>query len=394
MTHTMEIDGVEVAFSEGETILEIAQRHQKEIPTLCYDPRLEPFGGCRLCIVELEGARNPVASCTTKATAGMVVRTTTDTIEAYRKTLLEMVVSENREVDVSPLRGYASGELADLRDKYGVNGTSITGATSGTSKTDDDNPFILRDYELCISCYRCVRVCAEQEGDHAINVMSRGFHTQITTEFDGLLKDSACTFCGQCIQTCPTGALADKKALRAVDEVEDAVPDKTRTICPYCGVGCSVDILTKNEKIVGIHPAMDGPANQGALCVKGQFAYDFVQHPDRLKTPLIRGTMANSTKPHGKRLSTEPLKGFGKSMLNTVGIASTVLPLDAHPVKRRISCRSLSAQASGQITSTIAAVPDTPRPLPVWQRQSDVARCLIHSLTCKSRMLFSASARI
>ena len=289
MTHIMEIDGVEVAFSEGETILEIAERHQKEIPTLCYDPRLEPFGGCRLCIVELEGARNPVASCTTKATPGMVVRTATDTIEAYRKTLLEMVVSENREVDVSPLRGYASGELTDLRDRYEIDGNPrITGATSGTSKTDD-NPFILRDYELCISCYRCVRVCAEQEGDHAINVMNRGFHTQITTEFDGLLKDSACTFCGQCIQTCPTGALGDKKALRAADEVAETVPDKTRTICPYCGVGCSVDVLTNNEKIIGILPAMDGPANQGALCVKGQFAYDFVQHPDRLKTPLIRG---------------------------------------------------------------------------------------------------------
>ena len=296
MTHTMEIDGVEVSFSEGETILEVAQRHQKEIPTLCYDPRLEPFGGCRLCIVELEGARNPVASCTTKATPGMIVRTATDTIEAYRKTLLEMVVSENREVDVSPLRGYASGELTELRDRYGINGNPrITGATSGTSKTDE-NPFILRDYELCISCYRCVRVCAEQEGDHAINVMNRGFHTQITTEFDGPLKDSACTFCGQCIQTCPTGALGDKKALRHADvTAQRSVPttlhdiEKTRTICPYCGVGCSVDILTKNEKIVGIHPAMDGPANQGALCVKGQFAYDFVQHSDRLKAPLVRG---------------------------------------------------------------------------------------------------------
>lgn len=288
MTQQMDIDGVEVAFSEGETVLEVAQRHQKDIPTLCYDPRLEPFGGCRLCIVELEGARNPVASCTTKAASGMVIRTSTDTIEAYRKTLLEMVISENREVDVHPLRGYASGELATLRDKYEINDTSIIGAKSGASKSDD-NPFILRDYELCISCYRCVRVCAEQEGDHAINVMNRGFRTQITTEFDGILKDSACTFCGQCIQTCPTGALADKKALRAVDEVADAPLNKTRTICPYCGVGCSVDVLTNDEKIVGIHPAMDGPANQGALCVKGQFAYDFVQHPDRLNTPLVRG---------------------------------------------------------------------------------------------------------
>ena len=219
-----------------------------------------------------------------------------------------------------PLRGYASGELASLRDRYavcseGARGTGpgrLTGAMSGTSKSDD-NPFILRDYELCISCYRCVRVCAEQEGDHAITVMNRGFHTQIATEFDGLLKDSACTFCGQCIQTCPTGALADKKALRASDtvvrgpvpRVPSAVESseaegqavalgaapfaKTRTICPYCGVGCSVDILTQDEKIVGIHPAMDGPANLGALCVKGQFAYDFVQHPDRLKVPLVRG---------------------------------------------------------------------------------------------------------
>ncbi len=304
MVHKLTIDGKEVAFSEGETLLEVAQRHHKEIPTLCYDTRLEPFGGCRLCIVELEGARNPVASCTTQAAPGMVVRTATEEIEAYRKTLIEMVISENREVDVHPLRGYASGELAKLRDRYAVTPKrelardrpsrselgKITGATSGTSKSDD-NPFILRDYELCISCYRCVRVCAEQEGDHAITVMNRGFHTQIATEFDGLLKDSACTFCGQCIQTCPTGALADKKAMRAVPvgAVSNRAPlEKTRTICPYCGVGCSVDILTQDEKIVGVHPAMDGPANQGALCVKGQFAYDFVQHPDRLKTPLVR----------------------------------------------------------------------------------------------------------
>ncbi len=282
----LKIDGQEVDFSDGETILEVAQRNQKEIPTLCYDPRLEPFGGCRLCIVELEGARNPVASCTTKAALGMVIRTATETIETYRKTLLEMVTSENRQVDVNPLRGYASGELAHLCDGYGGKSARITGATSGTSKSDD-NPFILRDYELCISCYRCVRVCAEQEGDHAITVMNRGFHTQISTEFDGLLKDSACTFCGQCIQTCPTGALADKKALRAAEIPGDI--EKTRTICGYCGVGCSVDVLTKNDNIVGIHPAMDGPANQGALCVKGQFAYDFVQHSDRLSMPLMRG---------------------------------------------------------------------------------------------------------
>ena len=284
---TMTLDGEEVTFTPGETIYEVSERHQKEIPTLCYDPRLEPFGGCRLCVVELEGARAPVASCTTRVTEGMVVRTRTPAVDSYRKVLLELVASENRELDVDPLRGYASQELATLVDRYDARSGRFAGRQSGQSRDDDDNPFILRDYDLCISCYRCVRVCAEQEGDYAISIKNRGFDTQITTEFSGLLKGSACTFCGQCIQTCPTGALADRKAMRAVDQPGKI--EKTRTICPYCGVGCSVDVLTKNEKIVGIHPAMDGPANEGALCVKGQFAFDFVHHPDRLATPYVRG---------------------------------------------------------------------------------------------------------
>jgi predicted molibdopterin-dependent oxidoreductase YjgC len=217
----------------------------------------------------------------------MVVKTATEPIEKHRKTLLELVVSENREVDVDPLRGYASQELKTLVDRYDARGGRFQGKKSGTTNTTDDNPFILRDYDLCISCNRCVRVCAEQEGDHAINIMNRGFDTQIITEFNGRLKESSCTFCGQCVQTCPTGALADKKALRAADD--EAPLEKTRSVCPYCGVGCSVDLLTKGDKLVGIQPAMDGPANEGALCVKGQFAFDFVQHDDRLKTPLVRG---------------------------------------------------------------------------------------------------------
>jgi predicted molibdopterin-dependent oxidoreductase YjgC len=285
--HTITLDGEPARYTVGETIFEIAARHGREIPALCYDPRLEPFGGCRLCGVEVEGSSTLVASCTAKATPGLIVRTQTDALDGHRRTLLEMLVSENRELQVDPLRGYASQELATLVDRYGAETGRFHGRRSGRSRTDDDNPFILRDYELCISCYRCVRVCAEQEGDHAISVMHRGFDAQITVEFDNQLNDSACTFCGQCVQTCPTGALADRKAMRGA-----AVPgeiDRTRTICPYCGVGCSVDVLTKEDRLIGILPAMDGPANEGALCVKGQFAFDFVQHPDRLATPLVRG---------------------------------------------------------------------------------------------------------
>ena len=287
MTQSLSIDGRKVDFSPGDTLYEVARRAGSEIPTLCYDPRLEPFGACRLCIVEVEGRRQPLASCTTAAEPGMVVRTHSAEVERHRRVLLELVASENDELDVDPLRGLASQELSELCTRYDARTGRFAGAQSGASRHDDDNPFILRDYDKCISCYRCVRVCAEREGDYAISVRGRGFETRIATEFDGLLRDSACTFCGQCVQTCPTGALADRKALRAV-----GVPgrtEKTRTICAYCGVGCSLDVLTRGEKIIGVQPAMDGPANLGALCVKGQFAFDFVQHPDRLTRPLVRG---------------------------------------------------------------------------------------------------------
>jgi len=211
---TLTLDGESVAFAQGETIYEVATRQGKFIPTLCYDPRLKPFGACRLCVVEVQGQRNPVAACTTPAAAAMEVNTATDRIEFFRKTLLELVASENGTIDVSPLRSYSSQELTLLVDRYGARTGRFQGMHSGHSRPDDTNPFLLRDYDLCISCYRCVRVCAEQEGDYAISITNRGFHTQIATEFDGLLRDSACTFCGQCVQTCPTGALGDKKALR------------------------------------------------------------------------------------------------------------------------------------------------------------------------------------
>lgn len=331
-TATLTLDGLEVPFTEGETIYEVAQRHHTKIPTLCYDPRLEPFGGCRLCVVDVEGQNNPVASCAVPATPGMVVRTQTDEIEGLRRTLLEMVVSENRVLDVDPLRGYASQELAVLADRYRARTGRFAGKMSGESRLDDDNPFILRDYDLCISCYRCVRVCAEQEGDYAITVMNRGFDTQITTEFGGLLKDSACTFCGQCVQTCPTGALADRKAMRHADTPGKI--DKTRTICPYCGVGCSVDILTKGDTMVGIHPAMDGPANEGALCVKGQFAYDFVQHPDRLKQPLVRGSDGELHETDWETALDRAAGGFERALADhgrysVYGIASGRAPTEA-----------------------------------------------------------------
>ncbi len=218
------LDGERIAFTPGETVYEVATRAGRSVPTLCYDPRLQPFGSCRLCVVEVAGQQAPVAACTTHATDGMEVTTASAKIEGLRRTLLELVASENREVTVDALRGHASQELATLVERYTADSGRFVGAQSGRSQLDDSNPFILRDYDLCISCYRCVRVCAEQEGDYAISVANRGFATQITVEFGGDLRDSACTFCGQCVQTCPSGALADKKALRFVEHSARGAP--------------------------------------------------------------------------------------------------------------------------------------------------------------------------
>lgn len=281
------VDGREIRLTEGETILSACRRAGVDVPTICDDPRLKPLGACRLCVVEIEGQRRPVASCTTRAVAGMQVRTQSESLQGLRRTMLELVASENPDgLRVDPLRGMVANQVADLAEQHAIRPGRLQGRRSGQSRTDDDNPFILRDYDSCISCYRCVRVCAEQEGDFAIGIMNRGFESRIVTPFDRTLKDSPCTFCGQCVQTCPTGALGDKKALRSSD-----VPGETkltRTVCGYCGVGCSVDVMSRGDTLVGVLPAMDGQANAGALCVKGQFAFDYVQHPDRLKTPLVR----------------------------------------------------------------------------------------------------------
>ncbi len=330
-TQTLTLDGEKVSFTPGETLHEVADRANKAIPSLCFDPRLEPFGACRLCVVEVEGVRNPVASCTTQAEPGMEVRSHSEALDHHRKVLLELVASEVRDSNVPELSGYASQELGDLLDQFQARTGRFQGALSGQSK-EDANPFLLRDYDNCISCYRCVRVCSEQEGDDAISVMGRGFDTRITTEFDGILRDSSCTFCGQCVQSCPTGALGDKKALRAVDL--PGTVEKTRSVCPYCGVGCSVDILAKEDNLVGILPAMDGPANEGALCVKGQFAFDFVQHPDRLTVPLVRNENGELEEATWEDALGRAASGFQKAVAthgrhSVYGVASGRTPTEA-----------------------------------------------------------------
>lgn len=271
----LRIDGREIEARPGENVLDAARRAGAFVPTLCWDSRLEPGGHCRLCVVSIRGRRQPVASCTTPAEEGMEIETSTEEIRALQRGLLEMVLSEN------PAPPDPGTELHALAARLGAARGRFAGRTSGRS-IDDSNPFLLRDYDKCISCYRCTRICDEVQGDHAIAPAGRGFETRIATPFDRGLLESPCTLCGQCIHTCPTGALADKKMIGA------GATRQTRTTCGYCGVGCGVVLHCKDGRVVGATPDFEAPASRGALCVKGQFGLDFASSPNRLTRPLIR----------------------------------------------------------------------------------------------------------
>jgi predicted molibdopterin-dependent oxidoreductase YjgC len=281
----MLVDGATVEFREGETILEAARRAKVAIPTLCYDPRLEPGGSCRLCMVEIEGRPQPVAACTFPASAELSVRTQSEALHDYRRRLLEMVLSEQPEGECRHCAEIGPCELHRLAAEYGASGSRFRGARSGV-RADDDNPFILRDYERCISCYRCVRICNEVQQSYAIVPGSHGFATRIATLFERGLMDTTCSFCGQCLNTCPTGALADRVRLGRAKASE--IAKSVKTVCAFCGTGCTFYLDVAGGRIVGVRPDFDSPVSRGSLCVKGQFAWEFVHSPDRLTTPLVR----------------------------------------------------------------------------------------------------------
>jgi formate dehydrogenase alpha subunit len=282
MPETFVLDGSPVEFRPGESVLEAARRAGAVIPTLCYDPRLDPAGSCRLCLVLVDG--RPAAACALPAQPDMRVATEDARLGDYRRTLLEMVLSENPPGDCPKCEQLGPCELHSLAEEYGAEAGRFGGATSGEAK-DDGNPFIIRDYTRCIYCYRCTRICGDVEMAHAIVPIGRGFDTKIATAFDGGLKESPCTFCGQCVQTCPTGALFDKKMYgKARAEEVTRVP----TVCNFCGTGCGIYLHVAGGEVIGTTPDFSAPANEGALCVKGQFAWDFIHSPDRLTTPMIK----------------------------------------------------------------------------------------------------------
>lgn len=282
------IDGQEVIAQDGQKILEVALANGIEIPNLCHDPRLAPAGSCRLCLVEIEGHRGLQASCVSEARSGLIVKTNTQEIRQIRKTILELLFSEHKgrcttcdENGRCNLQRYAY-EYQLSEDSFG----EAAGAEAALNYTTG-NLALEYDPNKCIRCGRCIRICDEVQMDHALTFKNRAADVEVSTAFDIPLNESTCELCGQCISTCPTGALYERSA-RGQGQAKDLV--RTRTTCPYCGVGCRIDLNTnpKTGRIVRVTSEVGCIPNDGNLCVKGRFGMDFVGHPDRLNTPLIK----------------------------------------------------------------------------------------------------------
>lgn len=277
------INGIAVTGKPGQTILEVARENDIYIPTLCHDDRLSEFGGCRLCLVDIEGKRKLETSCSTKIKEGMVIKTHTEEIEAIRKEIIDLLVS-NHPMDCLTCDKVGFCDLQDFAYDYGIKEGSYKGDKT-TYAIDSFNPVMERDQSKCILCGKCVRVCDEIQITNAIEFVGRGFDSHVTTAFNDPLNYDNCRLCGQCISVCPTGALINKdfKGTRPWE-----IEKKVRTTCPFCGTGCTFDLNVKDGKVVGVTPIDDAVVNSNSICVKGRFHTDFITHPERIKTPLIK----------------------------------------------------------------------------------------------------------
>ncbi len=285
---SLTVDGRELTTGRGQTILQVALANGIDIPHLCYDPRLTPTGACRLCVVEIEGQPGLHTSCTRLADPGMVVMTETEAVRASRKATLELLLSEH---NITCTTCDADGDclLQDYAYRYQADEDRFpsVATAAGRQNYTSGNRAIVYDPSKCVRCQSCVKICAEGVVTEALTMKGRALSAEVSTAFDLPLNDTTCVICGQCVGACPTGALSDSAGVgqgRAKDL------DKVRTTCPYCGVGCQLDLnIDRNRnRIVRVASEIGCVPNDGNTCVKGRFGLDFVSHEDRLRTPLIR----------------------------------------------------------------------------------------------------------
>jgi predicted molibdopterin-dependent oxidoreductase YjgC len=289
------IDGREVRIPEGGTILDACRQLEIATPTLCYADTLHPVNVCRVCVVELEGSRTLVPSCSRKVESGMVVQTDSERVRTSRRLVLELLGSS---VDLSTApdaqRFIAEYEARPERFGPAAPPTNRDAAHTGHHSLPDgqtaatvaqpvkiDNDLYVRDYSKCILCYKCVEACGEDhQNTFAIAVAGRGFDSRISTELDVPLPDSACVYCGNCIAVCPTGALmfSSEYELRQAGEWDESRQSQVDTVCPYCGVGCNLTLHVQDGDIVKVASPDDHDVTRGNLCVKGRFGFQFVQN--------------------------------------------------------------------------------------------------------------------
>jgi NADP-reducing hydrogenase subunit HndD len=302
----IKLDGREVSVPAGSTILDACHAEGIDIPTMCWLENLTPVNVCRVCVVEVAGSRVLAPACSRKVEPGMDVQTESERVKASRKVVLEFLASS---VDVSLAGPVApTGDFAGYLERYGADptrygpsaaparvgerdahepghhhepsGSEAAAAATVAQPVKVDNDLYVRDYSKCILCYKCVEACGEDaQNTFAIAVAGRGFDARISTEWNVGLPDSACVYCGNCIGVCPTGALMFKSEhdMRQAGTWDESAQTVTETICPYCGVGCAVDLHVQDNTIVKVTSPMDSSVTDGHLCIKGRFGFEFTQ---------------------------------------------------------------------------------------------------------------------
>ena len=302
-TVTVTVDGKQVTVPEGATLLGACRHAGIEVPTLCFLDTLHPVNACRVCVVEVEGSRVLVPSCSRAAEDGMVVHTDSPRVKHSRKLVLELLASSvdlsttpdvDRWIDEYQAKPERFGQKAPPAPP-GTRDASVPGhhappdpafAATVAEPAKIDNDLYVRDYTKCILCYKCVEACGpDHQNTFAIAVAGRGFDAHISTEFDVPLPDSACVYCGNCIGVCPTGALmfSSEHDMREAGTWNEDEQHVTQTVCPYCGVGCNLELHVQDDRIVKVTSPLDHDVTSGHLCIKGRFGWRFAQDRDEAR---------------------------------------------------------------------------------------------------------------
>lgn len=346
------IDDKKIEVPEGTTVLRAAEMAGIRIPTLCDHKELSPYGGCRLCIVEVQGWRVPMASCTLPASEGMVVRTQTDTLKKSRNFILSMFFSERNHF--CPFCQVSGGDCELQNAAYDEKMTHWP-IQPGWNKfaVDTSHPYFVLDNNRCILCRRCVRACAEITGNFTLSLAERGAASTLVADIDVPLGESSCVKCGACVQVCPTGALIDRTS--AYQGLEENVSD-VKSVCVGCSVGCGIILKVRDNRIVRIEGDWQGAVNHGAMCEQGRY-HPMVESRTRINSPLMRKNGALEPVSWEEALGTvaEKLKPLAGDAHNGVAaIASTRLPLEALSAFKELFADGMK---SSLVTSTEEGMP-------------------------------------